>query len=123
MAKDGQLTMDSIKFHPALPCPTLLRPTLLRPVGGPLLQGWPAHMAGGLRPSSTPMDTLRRSPMIISLSLEPGVHLDDDRGLFGSGDGGRPFALDGNVSFQTGNRLGFEFRRHQLRRRLLVWVR
>jgi hypothetical protein len=51
------VTMDSVKFHPGPPCPTLLRPA-----GGPP-QGWPACRVGGLRQSYTPLDTPRHAPM------------------------------------------------------------
>jgi hypothetical protein len=47
------VAMDSLKFHPGPPCPTLLRP------------------AGGLRPSASPLDTSLRPPM--ALSSAPGV--------------------------------------------------
>jgi hypothetical protein len=53
------VAMDSLKFHPSLPCPTLLRPA-----GGPPLK-WQARRAGGLQPSSTPLGTPRRTPMNI----------------------------------------------------------
>jgi hypothetical protein len=49
--------MDSLKFHLGLPYPTLLQP----------FQGWPAHRAGALQLSSTPLDTPRRTPMSISI--------------------------------------------------------
>jgi hypothetical protein len=47
--------MDSLKFHPGLPCPTLLRPA-----GGPPPKQPYGRFWGGLRPSSTPLDTPRR---------------------------------------------------------------
>jgi hypothetical protein len=51
------VAMDSLKFHPGLPCPTFLRPAGRRPLKRP------AHRACGLRPSSTPLDTPRRTPL------------------------------------------------------------
>jgi hypothetical protein len=59
------VAMDSLNFHPGLPCPTLLRP-----VDGPPLKwpygcfrcGPPAGQAT-CGPSSTPMDTPHRTPM------------------------------------------------------------
>jgi hypothetical protein len=57
--------MDSLKFHPGLSSLTLLRP-----VGRPARKtalwpflGWPAHRTGGLRPSSTPLDTPCRTSL------------------------------------------------------------
>jgi hypothetical protein len=44
--------------NPSTPCGRVTPETALR-----LFQGWPAHRAGGVRPSSTPLDTLRRTPM------------------------------------------------------------
>jgi hypothetical protein len=59
------VAMDSLRFHPGLLCPTFLHPA-----GGPLLrprlqlfQGWPANRVGSMRPTSTPLDTPRRTPM------------------------------------------------------------
>jgi hypothetical protein len=45
------VSTDSLKFHPALPCPTLLRP------------------AGGLQPSSSPLDTPSRTGLNRTLHL------------------------------------------------------
>jgi hypothetical protein len=47
-------SMDSLDFHPG--------PALLR--SATPFQGWPTHRAGGLRPSSTLLDTPRRMPMV-----------------------------------------------------------
>jgi hypothetical protein len=58
-----RVAMDSLKFHLGRESPTLLRSA-----GGPP-QGWPAHRAGSVRPSSTPLDTPRRTPMDFTLWL------------------------------------------------------
>jgi hypothetical protein len=50
--------MDSLKFHSGPPYSTLLRPVALWP-----FHGGPTCRAGGLRPSSIPLDTPRRTPM------------------------------------------------------------
>jgi hypothetical protein len=42
----------------SMPCGQATPETALQP-----FQGWPAHRAGGLLPSSTPLDTSRRTPM------------------------------------------------------------
>jgi hypothetical protein len=59
------VVMDSLKYWWAP-----LSPTLLHPVRGPSLKlpflRWPARRAGGLQPSSTPLDTPRRAPMAMS---------------------------------------------------------
>jgi hypothetical protein len=47
--------MDSLKYHLGLPMPC---PILLRPASGP-----PLKRPCGHRPSSSPLDTLRRMPM------------------------------------------------------------
>jgi hypothetical protein len=47
--------MDSLKFHLGPPCPTLIGPA-----------GWPTRRVGGLRPSSIPLDTPRRTPMVFT---------------------------------------------------------
>jgi len=61
------VTMDSLKYHLGPPCPTLLRtagrPPLKRPYGG----------AGSLRPSSTLLDTQRRTPMITTHKMSGQV--------------------------------------------------
>jgi hypothetical protein len=58
--------MDSLKFYPGLPCPTLLCPAggllLKRPYVGP------AWSVVGLRLSSTPLNTLRHTPVVHSAS-------------------------------------------------------
>jgi hypothetical protein len=51
--------MDSLKFHLGPPCPTLLRPA-----GGPTLKRRNGRFRSGPRPSSTPLDTRRRSPLV-----------------------------------------------------------
>jgi hypothetical protein len=51
------VAMDSLKFHPGSPCPTILCPTLLSPAGVPF-QGWPpaGQVAyGRLLPLRTPL--------------------------------------------------------------------
>jgi hypothetical protein len=58
------VAMESLKFHPGLPCPTLLCPAgglPLEQTSWPF-QVWPVCRAGGLRPSFTPLDTSRRAP-------------------------------------------------------------
>jgi hypothetical protein len=62
------VAMDYPEFHPGSPCPTLLRPEGKPPLKRPF-QGWPTHMAGGLQPSSTPLDTPRRTHMLRWRSL------------------------------------------------------
>jgi hypothetical protein len=63
------VAMNSLKFHPGPPCHTLLCP-----VGGPHLKRAYSRfrgglstrqVVGGLRPSSTHLDTPRRTPMPI----------------------------------------------------------
>jgi hypothetical protein len=60
--------MDFFKFHAGLPCPTLLRlrastpETALWP-----FKGWPVYRLGRLQPSSTPLDTPRRTPMRLTV--------------------------------------------------------
>jgi hypothetical protein len=56
MGVEQGVAMESLKFHPG--------PTFLRPANGPP-QGCPAHRAGGLRPSSTPLDTRCRKLMMV----------------------------------------------------------
>jgi hypothetical protein len=57
--------MDSLKIHPGPPSPTLLCPACGPPLKRHIwpFQGWPAHRAGSLGPSSTPLDTPCRTPM------------------------------------------------------------
>jgi hypothetical protein len=52
------VAMDSLKFHPGLPCPTLLNPA-----GGPPLKRPYSCFKDGLQPSSTFLDTPHRTPM------------------------------------------------------------
>jgi hypothetical protein len=54
------VAMDFLKFYPDPPCPTLLRLA-----GGPHLKRPDGRFRGGLRPSSTRLNTLRRTPMVI----------------------------------------------------------
>jgi hypothetical protein len=54
------LSTDSLKFHPAPPCPSLLRPAG-RPPNQTALQPFGGGPPGGLRPSSSPLDTPRRT--------------------------------------------------------------
>jgi hypothetical protein len=61
------VNMDSLKFHTGLPCPTLLCPADGPPLTDGHLcgralwpfQGWATRRLGGLRPSSTLLDTPR----------------------------------------------------------------
>jgi hypothetical protein len=61
------VAMDSLKFHSGLPCHILVRPA-----GGPplkrLFRVWAYRRVGGLRLSSSPLTTPRRTPMVGSLS-------------------------------------------------------
>jgi hypothetical protein len=50
------VSTDSLKFQPAPSCPTLLRPA-----GGPPPKGPYGRLGGGLRPSSSPLDTPSRT--------------------------------------------------------------
>jgi hypothetical protein len=68
------VAMDSLKFHPGPPMPYPSTPcgeatpeTALQP-----FQGWPTHRAGSLHPSSTPLDTPRRTPKGTSLESDFG---------------------------------------------------
>jgi hypothetical protein len=59
------VAMDSLNLHP--PCFTLLRPAGGRPLKRPY-----GHFRGGnLRPSSTPLDTPRRLPLLFKYWNEP----------------------------------------------------
>jgi hypothetical protein len=53
------VALDSLKFHPSLPCHTQQRPA-----GGPPLKRPYVCFRGGLRLSSTPLDTPRRTSMV-----------------------------------------------------------
>jgi hypothetical protein len=53
------VAMNSLKFHPRLLCPTLLRPAC----GPPLKQ--PYRGAGGMWSSSTHLDTPLRTPLLL----------------------------------------------------------
>jgi hypothetical protein len=53
------VAMDYLKFHLGPPCPTLSMPC---EQATPAFQGWPACKASGLRPSSIPLETPRRTP-------------------------------------------------------------
>jgi hypothetical protein len=57
--------MDFLKFHPGLPCPTLLRPAgrATPEMALRLFLGWPARRARGLRLFFSLLDTPRRTPM------------------------------------------------------------
>jgi hypothetical protein len=48
--------------YPSMPCRRATPEAALRP-----FQGWPTRKAGGLQPSSTPLDTSHRSPLLICL--------------------------------------------------------
>jgi hypothetical protein len=50
--------LGSAMPYPSLPCGRVTPETALR-----LFPAWPAHRVGGLQPSSTPLDTPRRTPM------------------------------------------------------------
>jgi hypothetical protein len=54
----------SLKFHLSRPCPTLLRPG-----GGPPLK-WP-YRAGGLRLSSSLLETPRHTPRAVTSTVKP----------------------------------------------------
>jgi hypothetical protein len=54
-----KLAMDSLKFHPGPPCPTLLHPA-----GGlPAAVFYHCGRAACMQPLDTPLDTPRRTPM------------------------------------------------------------
>jgi hypothetical protein len=60
----GDYGHPKVSTGPAMPDPSTpfgeVNPeTALQP-----FQGWPTHKAGGLRPSSSPLDTPRRTPML-----------------------------------------------------------
>jgi hypothetical protein len=57
-----RVAMDSLKCDSGLPCPTLPCPAMGHPLWP--FQKWPACMAVGLRSSSSPLDTTRRTPMV-----------------------------------------------------------
>jgi hypothetical protein len=65
IGRGGHLATDSLKNHPGPPCLTLLRPA-----SGPPPPGV-AHRVGGLRPSSTPIDTPRRMGLVYSRVYTP----------------------------------------------------
>jgi hypothetical protein len=56
------VAMDSLKFHPGLLCLNLLCPVGGLPLKRPF-QEWPALRMSSLRLYSSPLDTLRRTPM------------------------------------------------------------
>lgn len=51
-----KVSTGSTMPDPSLPCGQATHDTALRP-----FLRWPAHRAGGLQPSSAPLDTLRRT--------------------------------------------------------------
>jgi hypothetical protein len=54
------VSTDSLEFNAGPPCPTLIRPAGGPPPKRPFW-GWPARRVGGLRPSSSPLDTPSRT--------------------------------------------------------------
>jgi hypothetical protein len=60
MARGGLGSPGSAMPYPSTPCGRATPETALRPI-----QGWPAYRVGSLRPSSTPLDTPRLTPMVL----------------------------------------------------------
>jgi hypothetical protein len=63
--------------YPSLPCGRATPETAQEP-----FQRWPAHTAGGLQPSSIPLDTPGRTPMVVFVvglgtRVGPEVERDD----------------------------------------------
>ena len=54
------VSTDSLKFHAGLPCPTRIHP-----VGGPPPKRPYGRLGGGLRPSSSPLDTPSRTGLVV----------------------------------------------------------
>jgi hypothetical protein len=69
------VAIDSLKFRPGLPCPTLLRPLDGPPLKRPYCfrDGPPARRVACLWPSLTPLDTSRRTPMTLTSIHFAGV--------------------------------------------------
>jgi hypothetical protein len=55
--------LPKVSCGPAMPNPSTPCGRATSETASWLFQGWPACRAGGLRPSSTPLDTPRRTPM------------------------------------------------------------
>jgi hypothetical protein len=60
MARGGH-ALPKVSFGPAMPYPSTPCGWDTRETALWSFQGWPAHRVGGLRPSSTPLDTPRRT--------------------------------------------------------------
>jgi hypothetical protein len=58
------VAMDSLKIHTGTSCPSFLGCA-----GGPPLKLWPAHRAGGQRPSSTPSGLWESPSLTVTLLL------------------------------------------------------
>jgi hypothetical protein len=73
----GGRGLPEVSLGPAMPntytpCRWATPETALCP-----FQGWPAHRAGGLRPSSTPFDTPRRTPLVLRDMKTLSIHGDE----------------------------------------------
>jgi hypothetical protein len=64
-----RVATNSLMFYLGLLCPALLRPAGWPPLKL-LFQGWLAHRTGGLRLSSTPLDTQRHTPLVAVEGME-----------------------------------------------------
>jgi hypothetical protein len=84
-----KVLLGSAMPDPSTPCRGATSETALWPI-----QGWPAHRAGGLRPSSTPLDIPRRTPM-------DGEGSRDERGSPSQGSG-RVAIIHGPISGNKG---------------------
>jgi hypothetical protein len=67
-----RVAMDILKFLPGRPCHAMPYLSMLCRQAIPetalrSFPGWPARKAGGLQPSSTPLDTPRRTPIVTVL--------------------------------------------------------
>jgi hypothetical protein len=69
--REGVSTV-SLKFHAGLPCPTFIRPA-----GGPPPKRPCGHLgAGGLRRSSSPLDTPSRTGLEVGVLVVAGKRVD-----------------------------------------------
>jgi hypothetical protein len=66
MARDGH-GLPQVSPGPAMPCLSTTRRWATPETASWAFQGWVTHRAASLRPSSTPLDTPRRTPMANSL--------------------------------------------------------